>query len=99
MSTVVRIDDLMAAADQSGWKLLTSAVLPLTCGVDIDVPDLIWNVPNTSMVSYGNASMMLSSGGNISGFNMPGLKKRGLRDKNVSTVGDGRTPSKVFFGR
>jgi hypothetical protein len=81
MSAVVRINDLMAAADQSGWKLLTSAALLLTCGVDIDVPDLIWNCPKPNMVSYGNASTVLSSGGNISGFSTPGLKQQGLRDK------------------
>lgn len=88
---------MMAAADQSGWELLTSAAMPLTCGVDVDVPDIILNGPEPNMVRGGHAARMLSPGANISGFSTPGLKLLGPRDENAATVGDGRTPSTVFL--
>jgi hypothetical protein len=39
VSAVVIIADLMAAGDQVGCALLTSAATPLRCGADMDVPE------------------------------------------------------------
>jgi hypothetical protein len=41
MSDVVKMADLMAAGDQVGCMLLISAATPLTCGVAMDVPDMM----------------------------------------------------------
>jgi hypothetical protein len=38
---VVTMADFIAAGDQSGWRALSSAAMPATCGAAMDVPDIV----------------------------------------------------------
>jgi hypothetical protein len=84
------IADLMAAGDQSGWALFSRAAMPLRCGQDIEVPEIMLNVDFVSVLfstETGHAARMLTPGPIISGFNMPGLAKLGPLEENEATVG------------
>lgn len=54
------IADFSAAGDQFGWIAFSSATMPATCGVAIDVPDLI-------LYEFPCAAKMLAPGAAMSG--------------------------------
>ncbi|BAS84813.1 Os03g0430575 [Oryza sativa Japonica Group] len=100
-SDVVRMADLMAAGNQSGWRLLTSAATPLACGVAMDVPDMTLKSPPPPPPPPcwrcgGHAARMLSPGARTSGLSTPGATLLGPRDEKEATVGAGWTLSNVL---
>uniref|UniRef100_A0A0A9BNK8 Uncharacterized protein n=1 Tax=Arundo donax TaxID=35708 RepID=A0A0A9BNK8_ARUDO len=77
------------------------AVIPLRCGVDIDVPDSMKKVRLTSSANSGcislgaHAARMFIPGPVMSGFRMPGLGLFGPRDEKNATDGAGDEPITV----
>ncbi|KAF4369546.1 hypothetical protein F8388_019415 [Cannabis sativa] len=89
-SAVVIIADLMAAGDQ--------AAIPLRCGHDIDVPDIMLKA-EFGFVSLsrrnGQAARMLTPGPMMSGFKIPGLARLGPLDEKEATTGAYESPMTV----
>lgn len=68
--------DLIAAGLQSGWTIFNRAVVPATCGHDIDVPDImLYFTRRSSAISFVGeaaslqAAKMFRPGAVISGCN------------------------------
>ncbi|KAM1602438.1 hypothetical protein ACFX1Z_029159 [Malus domestica] len=66
---VVIIDDLIAAADQSGWNALTYAATPAAWGQAMEVPDA--RLYFACLLSPGK-SVIGRTGGNAAKISYPG---------------------------
>ncbi|KAL0914592.1 hypothetical protein M5K25_014953 [Dendrobium thyrsiflorum] len=94
--------DFIAAGLQSGCSSLRSAARPLTCGHDIDVPEMMLNstrresvVSPVGPMAPVHPARMLTPGAIKSGFKISGVTAFGPRDENAATTGDGWTPTFV----
>src|ERR1051325_10928043 len=84
---VVIIADLTSIGDQSGCLAISSAAMPVMCGVAIEVPDsLSHRLP--AWFSGETAATMSTPGAMMSGLpRSPPLKSDGPRDENAATTG------------
>uniref|UniRef100_A0A8R7U3L5 Uncharacterized protein n=1 Tax=Triticum urartu TaxID=4572 RepID=A0A8R7U3L5_TRIUA len=91
-----------AAGLHSGCALLSNAARPLTCGHDMDVPEMMLKL--TRRVSAArpvgpalpvHAARMFTPGPMMSGFRISGVIMFGPRDENAATNGEGRTSTCV----
>lgn len=75
--------DLIIAGDHFGCTALSSAAMPLKCGVDMDVPDITLNGFDspTGPIGNGHAARTLTPGPMMSGFKMFGLAWLGPREE------------------
>lgn len=90
----VIIADFITAGDQFGWKDLTYAAVPATCGQAIEVPDIIVNfeycVSPFSPVSVCRGvydAKMSTPGAAISGFSTCFVPGFGPLDENEAIKG------------
>ncbi|KAJ8430894.1 hypothetical protein Cgig2_003887 [Carnegiea gigantea] len=94
--------DFMAAGLQSGCAALISAAKPLTCGHDIDVPEIMLKL--TCRVSISSPvgptlpvqpAKIFTPGAIKSGLSTSGVIGFGPLELNAATTGDGCTPNSV----
>ncbi|KAG5623850.1 hypothetical protein H5410_009068 [Solanum commersonii] len=92
----------MAAGLHSGWTPLSKAAIPLTCGHDMDVPEIMLN--STRLSSSGNPvgptspvqpARILIPGAMISGLSISGVMEFGPLELNAPRTGDGWIPTFV----
>ena len=80
--------DLIAAGDQSGWALFSKAAIPLRCGQDIDVPEIMLKGTLLELsIENGQAAKMFTPGPIMSGFRIPGLIVLGPLEEKEATWG------------
>lgn len=86
-SVVVRMVDLIAARDQSGWALLRSVSTPVMCGATIDVPDITTKRDDRSFSNPtvdADVDMMFNPGARMSGFSRSQFNCSPLLEKEVT---------------
>uniref|UniRef100_A0A8R7UP02 Uncharacterized protein n=1 Tax=Triticum urartu TaxID=4572 RepID=A0A8R7UP02_TRIUA len=94
--------DRMAAGLQSWCAERSSAASPLTCGHDMDVPDMMLKLVRRSSPAIpdgptdpDHAARMFTPGAIRSGLRMPGVTVFGPLDEKAATTGDGWIPTFV----
>ena len=82
--------DLIAIGDQSGWRSLSSAARPATCGLDIDVPLIEVEVAGRRLPAGETAARMSWPGAITSGLSRsPPPARSGPRDEKDAVNGAG----------
>ncbi|KAH0469729.1 hypothetical protein IEQ34_001287 [Dendrobium chrysotoxum] len=88
--------DFTAAGDQLGCAAFISAAIPLRCGQDIDVPDIMLKLGFcVAGSSSGHAARTLTPGPVISGFNIPGDTLLGPLEEKSAMEGENGVFSSV----
>ena len=85
----VIIADLMADGDQVWWAAFTNAAAPLTCGVAMEVPEMMLKReegPLGGPCGKGHAARMLTPGPLMSGFRIPGVALLGPLDEKYAML-------------
>eukprot|EP00252_Welwitschia_mirabilis_P009333 TRINITY_DN2185_c0_g1_i1.p2 TRINITY_DN2185_c0_g1~~TRINITY_DN2185_c0_g1_i1.p2 ORF type:complete len:215 (+),score=-43.55 TRINITY_DN2185_c0_g1_i1:946-1590(+) len=96
---VLIIADRMAAGDHPGREARSNAATPLTCGQDMDVPEIILNTTRRGSLARldgptapDHAARIFTPGAVKSGFRISGVITLGPRELKAAITGAGFTP-------